>query len=458
MKKHNTSLFIFRRDLRLYDNTALINASKNSNMVIPIFIFTKDQLINNPYKSDNCVQFMMSCLDNLDQMLKKHNSKLYYFFGDNDTIIKKIIKNNKIDAIYLNSDYTPFSIKRDENIKEICLNNNIEFCPYEDVLLLPINHVKTKQDTTYTKFTPYFNAAKKIKINLPNTYTCKNFINKKTKIIGTFEGDKSKFYKNNPNIAFLAQDYINVLANIKNFKEYNKNRNNLNYETTHLSAYIKFGIVSIRQVYEKFLELGKNNDLIKQLFWRDFYYNIAFNYNYIFSKKGNLKKNYDNIKWPNNNTYYKKWCEGLTGYPVVDACMRQLNASGYMHNRGRLITSSFLIKILLVDWKKGELYFANKLIDYDPSLNTGNWGWSSGSGADAQPYFRIFNPWLQSAKYDKDATYIKKWIPELKDVPSKDIHNWYLEYDKYKNINYVKPIVDYKTQKKLALKLYKSAY
>lgn len=459
MKKHTLSIFIFRRDLRLKDNTALIEASTNSDKIIPIFIFTKEQLINNKFKSDNCVQFMISCLEMLDASLKKLGSKLYYFFGDIINILGKITKQHKVDAIYLNQDYTPYSKKRDDNIKNLCSKQNIDFCSYEDILLNPISLIKTGQGTVYTKFTPYFNTAKKIKIKGVSNYKVKNFVKKSFVISNTFTGSKSKFYKNNPNIASIPLDSNKILQNIGNFKDYNKKRNDLNYETTHLSAYLKFGTLSIRQVYQTIKsKLGTKNDLIKQLYWRDFYYGIANSHGYIFGKKGNLKKQYDKLVWSYSGKFYKAWCSGNTGFPIVDACMRQMNVTGYMHNRGRLIVSSFLIKILLIDWKKGEYYFATKLIDYDPSLNTGNWSWSSGSGADAQPYFRIFNPWSQSIKHDKDALYIKKWVPELKDVDIKDIHEWYLAYDNYPDIKYPKPIVDYKEQKKKALKMYKAIY
>lgn len=199
------------------------------------------------------------------------------------------------------------------------------------------------------------------------------------------------------------------------------------------------------------------NELIKQLYWRDFYYNVGWAFPRVFGRYGNLKEKYDKIKWGNNRSWYNKWKEGKTGFPIVDACMNEINETGFMHNRGRLIVASFLIKILLVDWKLGELYFSNKLEDSDVCVNNGNWGWSSGSGADSQPYFRIFNPWTQGERFDPQCKYIKKWVPELEDVPNEHIHRWDEFWDEH-DVDYPKPMVDYKKQREKAIKMYKRAF
>lgn len=459
MIKYNLSLFIFRRDLRLDDNTGLIESLKLSTKVVPIFILTPEQLINNEYKSDNCVQFMIENLILLDEKLHNKNSKLFYFFGDNIKILQQIYTNINYEAIFVNNDYTPYSIKRDKDIKDFCDTKNIAFNSYEDILLNPINSITNSQNNIYTKFTPYFNKAKKIKINNPIKCTKNNFVKKNFKILHQYDKTKlDKFYSYNENLAYHPTN--NMLIKIKQQKKYNTERNYLIYETTGLSVFIKFGTYSIRQVYHEIIKhLGRKNDLIKQLYWRDFYYNISYNYPHIFNKrKGNLNIKYDNIEWWGTIAHLNKWKNATTGFPIIDACMRQMNTTGYMHNRGRLVVASFLVKILLVNWKKGEKYFANKLIDYDPSVNTNNWGWICGSGADAQPYFRIFNPWLQSEKYDKEALFIKKWIPELIEVPPERIHKWYLYHDSYKKIDYPKPIINYDVQKKLVKKMYGQIY
>lgn len=453
----SNALFIFRRDLRLQDNTALYEAIQHHKKVMCIFIFTEEQLMKNPYKSDHCVQFMMSCLELLDHHLQKEKSRLFYFYGDVIESLESILNEFDYDSIYINRDYTPYSIQRDQKIEDFCDKNQISFNAYEDILLNPIESITTGNGTIYQKFTPYFIKASKIGVDAPQYYKMKNLVPKRTKLSCEFKGKTTKFYTPNSNIAFLADP--NILDTLDSFDAYNHQRNDLTYETTHLSAYIKFGQVSIREVYQKFQELGSaSSDLIKQLYWRDFYYNISYVFNYIFQKKGNLKKNYDAIEWENNNTYYQKWCKGETGFPIVDAGMRQMNTTGYMHNRARLITASFLVKLLLNDWKRGEMYFAKTLIDYDPCVNTGNWGWVSSSGADSQPYYRIFNPWLQSKTYDPEAKYIHRWIPALKNVEAKHLHAWDKMYEKYPKVKYPKPIIDYATQKRKALDIYGALY
>jgi deoxyribodipyrimidine photo-lyase len=245
---------------------------------------------------------------------------------------------------------------------------------------------------------------------------------------------------------------------IKDQKNYGEDRNNLFQSTTKLSPYIKFGLISIREVYHKIKSLfGKSHDLIKQLYWREFYYNISHNRPDLFKGKS-FKLQYDKIKWINNQKSFKLWKNGMTGYPIVDAGMRELNNTGYMHNRARLITSNFLVKHLFIDWRFGEIYFASKLIDYDPSVNNGNWQFTSSSGADSQPYFRMMNPWLQGQRHDPECEYIKKWIPELKDIPNEHIHNWQDYYQQYKKIKYPKPckMYDFKTLKKESKSIYGS--
>jgi deoxyribodipyrimidine photo-lyase len=459
MTEYDLSLFIFRRDLRLDDNIGLIAALAKSKKVIPIFILTPEQLINNKYKSDNCVQFMIENLKYLDELLRKKGSKLFYMYGNVVNILQTIHNETNYNAIFVNQDYTPYSIKRDKSISEFCNKKEIAFESYEDVLLNPIKSITNTQGMVYTKFTPYFRKARKVKIDKPVKCNKTNFVNINYKLKSYDKTKLGKFYKENPDLAFHPKDIVKKLTMMKKYKGYNLNRNNLTYETTGLSVFIKFGTASIRQVYYAMIKhLGTRNELIKQLYWREFYYNVAFTHPYIFSKKGNLNKKYDKIDWWGTASYFNKWKNANTGFPVVDACMRQMNTTGFMHNRGRLIVASFLVKILLVDWKKGEKYFATKLIDYDPSVNTGNWGWVAGSGADAQPYFRIFNPWLQSAKYDPDAEYIKKWIPELSDVPPNHIHKWYDHYLDYKDIKYSKPMVSYEDQVKEVRNMYGIIY
>ena len=469
-KQYKISIFIFRRDYRLNDNTGLITALENSTIVIPIFIFTPEQLKNNEYKSNNCIKFMIESLEDLNKQLKKYKSRLYYFYGTPHIVLEKIIKNIKLNAVYVNTDYTPYSKKRDNNIHEICEKYKINFHTYEDLLLNKINSIENGNNEIYTKFTPYFNKAKGIKVKniIDNKYN--NYINGKNIIDCEYIKNIHKFYKHNDNnvTEFGGRTIgIDILNGIKLFKKYNNERNILNKNTTRLSSYIKFGCVSIREVYYSFKKkLGSNNDLIKQLYWRDFYYNVIYNNQFVLEEtiNKNFREKYNNIPWitydnakKQDKLIWEKWCNGTTGYPVVDACMRELNNTGFMHNRGRLITSNFLTKLMMWHWKEGEKYFAQNLIDYDPILNNGNWQWSAGSGVDAQPYFRIFNPWTQSMKFDENCEYIKKWVPELKNVDNDHIHNWHIYYNKkqYNNVNYNEPMIDYEKSRTNCLKIFK---
>ena len=470
VKVYNKSIFIFRRDHRLDDNIGLIEALNKSIHVIPIFIFTPEQLINNKFKSDNCVQFMIESLEDLDKQLKKKGSRLFYFFGKPCEVVDKIVKKMDVNAVFVNRDYTPYSKIRDEKIKEVCDKNNIVFESHEDVLLQPVGSIRNGSGEIYKKFTPFFNTAKKIAVKKPIKNTHTNYLAKKNKIVGEFKGNTNKFYQYNDHLAVHGgRDLgLKIVIGIKKFKKYNDERNTLATPTTKLSAYIKFGCVSIREVYQKMKSvLGAKNDLIKQLYWREFYHNILEYYPNTLSlnwKEKNLKDQYKKVKWltyETANAEQKKqwhaWCDGKTGYPVVDAAMRELNVTGFMHNRGRLIVSSFLVKNMFFHYAEGEKYFAQHLVDYDPANNIGGWAWISGSSVDSQQYFRVLSPISQSLRFDTDCLYIKKWIPELKDVPNEHIHEWGDNYDNYPDVAYPKPILDYSETAKKVIKKYKEA-
>ena len=432
-------LHIFTRDLRISDNNSL-NLLEN---VIPIFIFTPEQVSQNSYKSDNAVQFMVESLKDLNKQL---NGKLGLFYGEFDKVIKNIIKTSKINTISITKDYTPYAKKREQILKKICDDNNIKLTITEDYFLTDkIDNIKL-----YKKYTPYKNISEKIKIAPIKTKRL-TF----TKIKGNYDFTKAqKLYKENSNINLRGgrENGLKQLSRITKHGLYSKERNNLSKKTTEMSAYLKFGCISIREMYWMVKKLSVSKDLIAQLIWRDFYFQLSKT---IVKLENPLKEKYSKIKWSNNKSHFEAWKNGKTGFPIVDAGMRQLNSTGFMHNRARLITASFLVKTLLIDWRWGEKYYATKLYDYDPLVNNGNWQWISGSGADSQPYFRVFNPWLQSKTHDFSCTYIKKWIPELKDIEPKIIHKW---YDKYDEKIYIKPIVNFNEQKKIVLKEYKKLY
>jgi len=458
-KKYNNGLFIFRRDLRIQDNKGLYLADELCNNIYTIFIFTPEQVTGaNKFKSDNSVQFMIESLKDLSANINKNGGKLYTFYGHNDAIIKSLIKVLDINCVIFNADYTPYAIKRDTSIIQMCDNMNICFEYAHDYYLHEPGAILNGSKQPYQKFTPYYNAASSKKVDSPLKA-------KKLDISATgkhlehqisLDNALNKFTKVNKDILVHGgrQNGLKQLILAKKLvANYTKTHDELSKSTSLLSAYIKFGCVSIREVYNVF---RSKHAFIRQLYWRDFYAQILFHFPHTLGSA--LKPNYNKVKWHYNSGWFEKWKKGETGFPIVDAGMRQLLVTGYMHNRARLITSSFLVKTLLIDWQKGEQYFAQMLTDYDPASNNGNWQWTAGSGADSQPYFRIFNPWLQSKEHDPDAEYVKTWIPELKDVPAKAIHNWFNEWSNYKDVKYVKPIVNYEEQKEKILQMYKAAF
>jgi deoxyribodipyrimidine photo-lyase len=459
-KMHRVGIFLFTRDLRLNDNTTLLTALKECQLVIPIFIFNPIQISKkNVYKSNNCVQFMCECLDDLDGQLKLKNSKLFIFHDDPIKIIDSIIKDDDtIDCIYMNKDYTPFAIKRENDINTICKSYEIKFKCYEDYLLTGVDAVTNTSNKSYVKFTPFLERAKKLKVKLPQKNTFNNYVSDKHKFNNEYKENYHRFYKKNDNIIVKGgrTNALKILKNITNFSKYDNERDHPGIETTHLSAYLKFNVVSIREVYNVFKKYVSKTKLVTQLYWRDFYMIIMYHHPHVLGHNMNQKYN---IKWKNNISLFKLWKSGTTGIPIIDAAMNQLNTTGWMHNRCRMIVANFLIKIMHIDWRYGEKYFATQLVDYDPSNNNGGWQWCGSTGTDSQPYFRYFNPWSQSEKYDYNCEYLKKWIPALKNVQNKDIHKWYdaYKYPEYKNIKYNKPIYnnsDISEQIKITLKMY----
>lgn len=477
-----STIFIFRRDLRLPDNKGLIYCLKNIKQpILPIFILTPEQLTNqNMFKSNNAIQFMMESLIDLNEQLKTKNSRLRFFYGHPTSILDYLLnKLKKVNTVITNLDYTPYSVKRDDELYNICKKYNVKFVLIEDYLLQPLESVLTNNNEIYIKYTPYWKKVNKKSVDKPilnltgtsNDYwSSHKTISKELKITSLH-----KFYKKNKNLLHSG-GRNSAISQLKLVKQqnidpgYNIGRDCLNRKTTELSAYIKFGCISIREVYWHFKNVLKENskDLIKELYWRDFYANVVWAYPRVLegqlqiNANKSLKLKYDKIKWRRGEKakrHFNLWCQGKTGFPIVDAAMTQMNITGYMHNRCRMIVSSFLIKTLLIDWRLGEMYFARQLYDYDPSSNNQGWQFSSSSGADSQPYFRIFNPWRQSKKYDPNCEYIKHWIPQLKNVANNDIHKWNEVFNKYlkNDIDYYQPIVDYSIQRKISLKMYKKA-
>jgi deoxyribodipyrimidine photo-lyase len=455
---YENGLFIFRRDFRVIDNIGLNLLNSKCKRIYPIFIFTPEQVTgSNKYKSNNAVQFMIESLKDLSSQINKMGGNLLCFYGHNNTIVMNLIKTLDINIVCFNADYSPYAIQRELGIIQICDKIGVAVEYGHDYYLNPPGSIMNGQGDPYQKFTPYYNTASKKKIDAPAGLRKIHFASSSKNITNKISLDDAfnRFTKSNPLILVHGgrTEGLKQMRNaVKNIAHYAKTRDELSKPTSQLSAYIKFGCLSIREVYKLF---RSKHDFIRQLFWRDFYANILYSFPQVLGHA--LKPKYNKIHWHHNTNWFKKWCDGETGFPIVDAGMRQLNSTGYMHNRARLIVMSFLIKTLLIDWKHGETYFATKLTDYDPASNNGNIQWVMGGGSDSMPFFRIFNPWAQQEEHDNSCEYIKKWVPELASLEPKIIHNWETEWNNYKEVKYPKPICDYTEQKDKCLKMYRDA-
>lgn len=400
---------------------------------------------------------MSEALLDLDQQLRQRQSRLIYLSGHPNEILQKFLPSHDIDAVFVNRDYTPFSRRRDSQIKNVCKKTNVVFHQFADCLLNEPEMVLKTNGQPYKVFTPYFRQAAQNPVATPKEEPQGKY----SQIETSSQHDLKRMLRNlrvQTNKMLFVQGTRSacekILNDINCLRDYERIRNFPSHHgTTRLSAYIKFGLCSIREVYKAIKnKLGPTHPLIRQLYWRDFYVHVAFHYPYIFKRA--FKPRYKAIQWNYNKASFQRWCEGKTGFPIVDAGMRELNTTGWMHNRVRMIVASFLTKDLHIDWRWGERYFAEHLIDYDPAVNNGNWQWSASTGVDAQPYFRIFNPWLQQQKYDKNCDYIKKWIPELSEVDTKDIHHWFNPTKWDSRISYPKPMVDHKEESQYSRELF----
>jgi deoxyribodipyrimidine photo-lyase len=469
-------IHLVHRAMRIQDNTSLIAQMKVHEKVLVVFIFTPEQISpkKNKYFSNNGVQFMVESLHELSQDVKKYGGKLLFFHGDTMKVLKSIHKKQPIESISFNYEYTPYGRERSDNINTWAKTKNIIIYEKEDYVLFDLLEGATnkKDNTPYLVYTPYMrHLTGDLDVREVDKFHSFDFMKGKELEGNKYnidEKDIDDYYTENPNINVHGgrSNTLKILKKISNHKDYTNERNDMTYRTTMLGASNKFGTCSIREVYHTVLDkLGKNSGLIRELIWRDFYMNVTYNFPHILKgmikgKNISYRKEYDNIKWSYNKEHFRKWCESETGFPIVDACLREMNTTGFMHNRGRMIVANFFTKDLHLDWRMGEMYFATKLCDYDPSSNSGGWMWCTGNGTDAQPWFRIFNPWSQQEKFDSDCIYIKKWLPELKDVPNKEIHNWYKPEIHKKHldnmIDYYAPMVVHDEERKETLKIYKA--
>ncbi|MFX1244174.1 MAG: cryptochrome/photolyase family protein [Promethearchaeota archaeon] len=455
-KLYETTLFIFHRDLRLCDNSALISALSNSKQVIPCFILDRRLLFQTPPHL-NAIHLICEALQDLDTQLQLKKSYLHCLSGISENLLQGLLSTSGVDAVFLNRDYTPFSRHRDMKIQKICEKENIPFLHYADALLNEPEIVQTTNGEPYRVFTPFFHRATQIPVTPPKANPHTNYVHfesgpygRLTKALGNLKLPVThKVFVEGSRAACER-----ILKDLSRYQDYMTTRDIPSIPgTTRLSPYLRFGLCSIREVHAAIRQqLGISHPLIRQLYWREFYIHLAFHFPYVFKRA--FKPRYESVPWSYDKVLFQTWCEGRTGFPIVDAGMRELNATGWMHNRVRMIVASFLAKDLHIDWRWGERYFAEHLVDYDPAVNNGNWQWSASTGADAQPYFRIFNPWLQQEKYDKACEYIKRWIPELSEVESKIIHQWFKATHWDSRIAYPKPIIDHKTESQHSKELF----
>ncbi|MFZ4679277.1 MAG: cryptochrome/photolyase family protein [Flavobacterium sp.] len=425
------NIFWFRRDLRLEDNVGLFHALNSDEDVLPIFIFD-ETILSQLSKDDARVNFIYEQLEKIQNQLQAIGKSLAVFHGTPFEVFTKLIDENKVKTVYTNHDYEPYARKRDLELNLLFKEKNIEFKTSKDQVIFEKSDVVKDDGTPYVVYTPYSN---KWKDNFNKTklthYKSEDLLYKITLHAYSFLSLSDIGFESSK-IKVTPYDISNTLIDnyeaTRNFPAMNK--------TSYLGIYLRFGAVSIRKMVAKAIE-SKNETFLKELIWREFFMQILWHFPHTINSS--FRPKYDEIKWENNEELFQNWCEGKTGYPFVDAGMRELNATGHMHNRVRMIVASFLCKHLLIDWRWGEAYFATKLLDYEQSSNVGNWQWAAGSGVDAAPYFRIFNPTEQIKKFDKDLIYIKKWIPEMN------------------SLDYPTPIVDHKEAREKCLRVYKAA-
>lgn len=418
------NIFWFRRDLRLEDNTALYAAITQKKNILPIFIFDEHILDELP-NTDPRLNFIYKTLKTIHNQLQKNNSSLLILKGKTEEVWKGLTEKYVIESVYINKDYEPYAIKRDKKIAQLLSENGIELYSFKDQVIHEEAEVMKADGKPYTVFTPYKNkwltlyAPKKIKPKIA---------------FDNFHNEKYTFPKME-DLGFASSSITVRDYNLMNVNTYAATRNFPYLDaTSRLGPHLRFGTISIRQVIS---QLGQNNAVfLSELIWREFFMQILFHFPKVVTQ--NFRPKYDGISWLNNVSDFEKWCRGETGYPLVDAGMRQLNETGFMHNRVRMVTAGFLCKHLLIDWRLGESYFATKLLDYELASNNGNWQWAAGTGCDAAPYFRIFNPIEQLKKFDNSEAYVKKWVPEF-------------------NLNkYPAPIIEHKFARNRALEKYKN--
>jgi deoxyribodipyrimidine photo-lyase len=431
--KERIAIFWFRRDLRLTDNSGLYHALKNEEAVLPLFIFDRNILDKLDNKADRRVEFIHDALEEIQQKLLKLGSSLEVFYGQPVGVFQQLLSAYQLTGVYTNADYEPYATERDRAVSKLLAGEGVPFHAYKDQVIFEKGEVLKDDGTPYTIFTPY---SKKWKALLNDFYLSSYPVSKYNR----------HFFQRSPrtipllsSMGFTAAGLPFPAKTVKTelLKKYEDQRNFPGIQgTSRMGIHLRFGTCSIRQLAQK--AIGLSETYLTELIWRDFYHMILWHFPAVGKGKA-FKPAYDFIKWRNNEKEFEKWCRGQTGYPIVDAGMRELNTTGFMHNRVRMIVASFLARHLLIDWRWGEAYFAVKLLDFDLAANNGGWQWAAGSGCDAAPYFRIFNPTLQTQKFDPKLEYVRQWVPELDEF------------------GYPPPIVVHEEARKRALEVYGKA-
>ena len=465
----NRSLVWVRRDLRVTDHVALARACAESQEVVVVFVFD-DVILKHLDSEDRRLTFIHQSLVEVDEQLQKKGSRLVVLKGDPTDEIPKLVQKLKVDAVYSNRDYEPYAQNRDHKVCEALKKSGVEFFDFKDQVVFEKDELLNGSGEPYKVYTPY----KKLWLKTLTPEAIQDHRPQLKKVLSSDQlqncGLKDWSLKN---LGFTKQEVVvqggeksahklfkNFLEIIRDYKK-NRDRPDLN-ATSYLSVHLRFGTISIRELVRQVHGLSSVGAecWLSELIWREFYSMILFHFPHVTKKP--FQEKYSELKWPGKVSHFKKWCEGQTGYPIIDAAMRHFNQTGWMHNRLRMIVASFLTKDLLVDWKKGERYFAKHLFDYDLASNNGGWHWSASTGTDAQPYFRIFNPTSQSTKFDPDGDFIRQHVPELKSFSNKFIHEpakapplEQAEAGCVIGKDYPEPIVDHSVQRQLALGLFK---
>jgi deoxyribodipyrimidine photo-lyase len=416
------NVFWFRRDLRLYDNHALFRSLKNGT-TLPIFIFDSN-IIDNLEKNDARVSFIYETLQTIDNQLKKYSSGLKIYFGKPFEVFKEIIDEFEPESIYLNEDYEPYAINRDSEIEKLAIEKNIGFYKFKDQVIFEKKDILKADGKPFQVFTAYKNKWLSL-FHGTEVYESESLLDNTLKSNQFFPSLESNGFKKS-DIKVKSYSFVGLddYQDVRDFPAIDK--------TSYASVHLRFGTLSVRHAVKEALKV--NSILLNELIWREFFMQILYHFPNVVTESFNPA--YRKIEWINDEINFIKWKQGITGYPIVDAGMRQFDQTGYMHNRVRMITAGFLTKHLLIDWRWGESYFAEKLLDFELSSNNGNWQWAAGTGCDAAPYFRIFNPVTQQEKFDKNFEYIKTWVPE------------------YGTSDYPVPIIDHKVARERALKVF----